>query len=350
MTTALDYSEDYSDPEAGVWQYAEAASPLPKPEGYDGPRGYFEFLQTVEKQGEHGEAFGYRTINADALGWLIARTTGDSVAEFFADTVWSRLGTEREAFYTVDGIGTPFAGGGFNATLHDLGRFGQMVLNKGRWRGEQIVPAAAIERIRAGGDREAFARAGYDTLDGWSYRGMWWVSHNEHGAFAARGVHGQTIWIDPAADMVIVRLASHPKAANAANDATSLPAYQAVAEYLMKNDDGGQTALVGDEWMIEDIAGGGVIDSSHASLKFMPDGRLAGSATCNRLLGSYEKDGSQLSLERAGTTMMACPEAQMKQERRLLDLLSEVTRYSIDDSGVLILETADGKRITARRS
>ena len=39
MTTALDYSEDYADPEAGVWQYAEAASPLPRPEGYDGPRG-----------------------------------------------------------------------------------------------------------------------------------------------------------------------------------------------------------------------------------------------------------------------------------------------------------------------
>lgn len=107
--------------------------------------------------------------------------------------------------------------------------------------------------------------------------------------------------------------------------------------------------LVGDEWGVEDIDGEGVIDGSPASLKFLPDGRLAGSATCNRLLGSYQKDGNQLSLERAGTTMMACPQAQMKQEGRLLDLLSEVTRYTIDDSGVLILETDDGERITARR-
>ena len=67
MTTALDYSEDYADPKAEVWTYAEAGSPLPKPAGYTGPRSYFEFLQTVKKKGNHGEAFGCKTVNADAL-------------------------------------------------------------------------------------------------------------------------------------------------------------------------------------------------------------------------------------------------------------------------------------------
>lgn len=62
---------------------------------------------------------------------------------------------------------------------------------------------------------------------------MWWVTHNANGAFAARGVHGQTIYIDPSANMVLVRFASHPVAANGANDPTSLPAYQAIADYLM---------------------------------------------------------------------------------------------------------------------
>ncbi|MDN6180966.1 MAG: beta-lactamase family protein [Halomonas subglaciescola] len=236
MTTALDYSEDYSDPDADVWTYAKAGSPLPPPDDYDGPRSYFAFLETVEKDDsqQHGEAFGYRTVNADALGWLIARSTGQSVADWLAERVWSRLGTEREAFYTVDSIGTPFAGGGFNATLRDLGRLGQLVLNGGELDGEQIIPADAIDNIRQGGSQQAFAKAGYEGLPDWSYRGMWWVSHDDHGAFAARGVHGQTIWIDPEADMVIVRLASHPKAANAASDATSLPAYRAVGDYLME--------------------------------------------------------------------------------------------------------------------
>jgi CubicO group peptidase (beta-lactamase class C family) len=237
MTTGLDYSEDYADPDAEVWTYARAGSPLPVPEGYTGPRSYFDYLQTVQKAGTHGDAFGYKTVNADVLGWLVARTTGTSVAQTLSDTVWTRIGVEREAFYTVDSIGTPFAGGGFNATLRDMARLGQLVLDEGRWNGQQVVPADAIARIREGGDKAAFAKAGYATLEGWSYRGMWWVSHDDHGAFAARGVHGQTIWIDPAAKMVIVRFASNPVAANGANDPTSLPAYRAVADYLMTQDD-----------------------------------------------------------------------------------------------------------------
>ena len=63
---------------------------------------------------------------------------------------------------------------------------------------------------------------------------MWWVTHNPHGAFMARGVHGQALYIDPKVEMVIARFASHPVAGNAANDATSLPAYQALAEYLLQ--------------------------------------------------------------------------------------------------------------------
>jgi CubicO group peptidase (beta-lactamase class C family) len=62
---------------------------------------------------------------------------------------------------------------------------------------------------------------------------MWWISHNAHGAFTARGIHGQAIYIDPAAEMVIVRFASSPLAANVNLDPTSLPAYEAVARHLM---------------------------------------------------------------------------------------------------------------------
>jgi CubicO group peptidase (beta-lactamase class C family) len=112
------------------------------------------------------------------------------------------------------------------------------MLDEGAWDGKPLFPARAVQSIRAGGDRTAFAKAGYDTIPGGSYRGMWWVFHNAHGAFAARGVHGQTIYIDPTARMVIVRFASHPLAKNAANDPTSLPAYQAVAEYLTRADAG----------------------------------------------------------------------------------------------------------------
>ncbi len=160
MTTALDYSEDYADPNADVWTYAKAGSPLPTPKGYKGPRSYFEFLETVKKKGNHGDAFGYKTVNADALGWLIARSTGKSVAENLSERIWSRIGTRREAFYTVDSIGTPFAGGGFNATLRDMARLGQLMLDGGQANGEQIVPTAAIASIRDDGDPKKKIRQG----------------------------------------------------------------------------------------------------------------------------------------------------------------------------------------------
>lgn len=348
MTTALQFSEDESDPDAEFWEFANAGSPLPKPEGYEGPRSYYDYLATVQQNdAEHGDTFAYKTVNAEVVGWLVARTTGKSVAGYLSDRIWSRIGAEREAFYTVDSIGTPFSGGGFNATLRDMGRLGQLVLQKGEWEGEQVIPAAAIERIAQGGSPEDFAKAGYDLLPGWSYRGQWWVSNDDHGAFAARGVHGQTIWINPVADMVIVRFGSNPVANNAASDPASLPAYRAVADYLMAQD---QTpVLAGREWLIEDIAGRGVIDRSPASLQFLPDGSLAGNTTCNRLIGSYEQSDGGVSLTLTGTTMMACPPAMANQEQALLELLPQVVSSTFSETGALILTTSTGDTITARR-
>ena len=236
MTTGLAYSEDYSDPNADIWVYSRAASPLPKAAGYDGPDGYFEYLQTVRPDGNHGDAFHYKTINTDALGWIISRVSGLEVTELLSERIWSRMGAEQDAYMTVDGKGTPFAGGGLSAGLRDLGRIGLLMLNEGEINGKRLFPSQVVAGIRQGGSKAAFAKAGYGTLKGGSYRGMWWLFHNEHGAFAARGVHGQTIYIDPKADVVIVRFASYPNAKNAMIDPTSLPAYQAVAEYLLARD------------------------------------------------------------------------------------------------------------------
>lgn len=108
------------------------------------------------------------------------------------------------------------------------------MLNGGEINGKRLFPKQVVENIQAGGDKRAFGKAGYNTLSGGSYRSMWWVFHNKHGDFAARGVHGQTIYVDTTAEMVIVRFASFPTAKNAKIDPTSLPAYQAVVEYLMK--------------------------------------------------------------------------------------------------------------------
>ncbi len=233
MTTALAYSEDYADPNSDVWSFSAAGNPLTKPKDYKGPVGYYQYLQTIKKKGKHGEAFKYKTVNADALGWIVSKASGKSATQLLSERIWTKLGMEQDAYYQVDAIGTAFTGGGFNAGMRDLGRFGELIRNMGNYNGKQIIPMAAVSDIEKGGSKAAFAKSDHPKLKGWSYRNMWWMTENKNGAFAARGVHGQTIYIDPTAEMVIVRMASHPIAANAANDATSLPAYQAVADYLM---------------------------------------------------------------------------------------------------------------------
>lgn len=234
MTTAIRFSEDYADPKAEVWAHAAAGNPLPKPADYQGPRTYYEFLATVQQAGQHGEAFHYRTANSDALGWVLARVSGRSVAQLLSERIWQKLGAEQDAYMSVDSIGTPFAGGGLNLGLRDLARFGEMLRNQGRYNAQQILPESVVADIRRGGSTADFAQAGYTQLPGWSYRNMWWVTHNPHGAFMARGVHGQALYVDPVAEMVIARFASHPVAGNTAIDPTSLPAYEAVAKHLMR--------------------------------------------------------------------------------------------------------------------
>lgn len=232
MTTGVRYSEDYSDPNADIWLYSAAASPLPKPEDYQGPNGYWQYLQQVEPEGEHGSEFHYKTINSDMLGWIVSRISGKSVTRLASERLWSRMGAEQDAYMTIDGLGVPFAGGGLTAGLRDLGRIGLLMLNEGVINGERLFPARVVRNIREGGDRSKFG-GGFPTLAGGSYTSQWWVFHNEHGAFAARGVHGQTIYVDPKAEMVLVRFASFPQAQNGRIDPTSLPAYQAVADYLL---------------------------------------------------------------------------------------------------------------------
>ncbi|MDD2635969.1 MAG: serine hydrolase [Bacteroidales bacterium] len=234
MTTALEYSEDYADQNADIWEFSAAGNPLPKPKDYNGPIGYYEYLETVEKLGVHGEVFGYKTVNADALGWIISKASGKSVNDLLSEKIWSKIGMEQDAYYQIDGKGIAFTGGGFNAGLRDLARFGELMRNKGNWNGEQIFPEQAVEDIEKGGSKEAFQKSNHPNLKGWSYRNMWWITENRNGAYAARGVHGQTIYIDPTAEMLIVRLASNPVASNSANDAYSLPAYQAIADYLSR--------------------------------------------------------------------------------------------------------------------
>lgn len=233
MTTAIDFVENYTGQSPSMDRYRYATAARPTPAGYAGPASIYTFLPTIAKEGRHGAEFHYRTPNVDVAGWLIARVTGKPLALLLSERIWSRMGAEDDAYLQVDPDGVPLAGSALNSRLRDLARFGELMRRGGELNGVQVIPRTVIEDIRRGASREAFVAGGYATLPGWSYHRFWWVSHDDHGVYMARGIHGQAIYIDPKAEMVIARFASHPLAGNVNLDPTSLPAYRAVAERLM---------------------------------------------------------------------------------------------------------------------
>jgi len=104
----------------------------------------------------------------------------------------------------------------------------------------------------------------------------------------------------------------------------------------------------GAEWVFDDLAGGGIIDSSRISLHFLEDGRVGGGASCNRYSGSYELTGEGgITFDHLAVTRMACAPALMNQEDRFLDLLSRVASARIGRHGELLLLTPEGDTLKA---
>jgi CubicO group peptidase (beta-lactamase class C family) len=233
MQIAVAYSEDYADPRAEIWAYARAGSLRARPPDYSGPDNFYESLLTLRKEGAHGAAFAYKTVNTEVLGWIMKRVTGLKLEVLLSDRIWSRIGCEEDAYITVDSIGVAMAGGGMSASLRDLARFGELMRCEGAALGRQILPAAVIADIRRGADPAKFAMAGYEQLAGYSYRNMWWVAHDPLGVLEGRGIHGQRLYIAPVAEVVIARFSSHPIATSGANDPITMPGFAAVCRMLM---------------------------------------------------------------------------------------------------------------------
>ena len=99
MTTAIDYSEDYADPNSSFLPYARAAGMMPLPPDYTGPTSIYDFVRGIAKSGTHGTEFHYRSPNTDVLGWLIARVTGKSPDAVLQERIWSQLGAGRRRLH-----------------------------------------------------------------------------------------------------------------------------------------------------------------------------------------------------------------------------------------------------------
>lgn len=169
---------------------------------------FADAARTIKRKSKPGEVFAYKTIDTAVLGWLIERVSGGSVAAYTARKLWEPLGTEADGFYIMDGepgTGREFSGAGFNATLRDWARFGQMMLDEGVINGKRVVSADWVKAAQAPAGPETGNTTGPE--GGYGYQ--WWTMANSP-AYSAIGLQGQYVYVDPASRTVVVKLSYFP--------------------------------------------------------------------------------------------------------------------------------------------
>lgn len=234
MTVGIAFLEDYLDPVGDFARYRVATgwNPAENPALAMDLR---SFLTTLRRDDmPHGARFHYVSPNTDMLGWILERAGGLPYARLMTEMIWSRLGAEADAHVTVDRLGAARAAGGICVTLRDLARFGEMVRNLGRAGDQQVAPRWWIEDILRNGDQRAWLAqpTAAKFLPAGRYRSQWYMIGNASGAYCAIGIHGQWIYIDPMAEMVIAKLSSQPLPVDEPTDHLLLAAFEAVATAL----------------------------------------------------------------------------------------------------------------------
>lgn len=209
MQIAVDYNEDYLDPDAEVQRHDRAGGWRARRPG--DPYGMTDFLASLRGSGETGE-FQYCSAHTDVLAWIIERVTGRRYPEVLSERLWAKIDADHDAAITVDETGFGFANGGVLATARDLARVGRMVLDGGAAPGGRVVSREWTEAILAGGDRDAMTYEGFTSgFPNGSYTRQWWCMGNDRGNVSAIGIHGQNLWLDPRTDSAIVALCSWPE-------------------------------------------------------------------------------------------------------------------------------------------
>ena len=212
MRSGITFSEEYLDPEAEVRLLEQVVGWAPRTRA-GLPSSMYEYLATLQAGRNHAVAFEYRSCETDILGWVCERASGVRMPELLSGLLWSRIGVEQDMDAAVDQAGAVFHDGGLAATLRDLGRFGQMLLEGGTVAGEQVVPGWWIDDSYAGAvhSRQVFAASGNDAwLPGGMYRNQFWLPSESRQVLLCLGIHGQLIWVEPARRLVVVKLSSWP--------------------------------------------------------------------------------------------------------------------------------------------
>jgi CubicO group peptidase (beta-lactamase class C family) len=172
------------------------------------PGSALKVMGSLPRAAEPGTVNNYNTGETQVAAEILRNATGKSLATYLHEQIWSRVGMEADANWWLESPdGIEIGGSGFSATLRDYGRFGLLLLNGGRLNGESILPErwmqdATTPKLLRDGKAQDF---GY----------LWWTGttpvSRRDGAYSAEGIHGQFLYVNPAAKVVIVVWGAQPK-------------------------------------------------------------------------------------------------------------------------------------------
>lgn len=227
MRSGVDYQEryDFGANPSFAGKLHEQAIVLNKMRFADGA------LETKQAN-RPGSTFNYSTLDTMVLGWILEEATGQKLEEFTRANLWAPLGAEADAFWIADGPpgkGRALNGMGFNATLRDFGRLGQLMLNDGMRGDTRVIPEGWMKQATAMLPTGAPAGQGFP---GYGYQ-IWQVD-DEPGTYAAVGLAGQFIYVSPATKTVIVKLSYYPPVPPTNVDGEAIAYFKAIAHTPVK--------------------------------------------------------------------------------------------------------------------
>jgi len=216
MQAGIEYSEDYTDPDAHYWHYARAAGYYPPLEGEHpiGAKAWI-YANLNTRKHEPGTHFVYNSCLANVLGMALENVYKTGLAELFERKLFQQVGAESAGYFNTDNKGFPITEGQFNLCLRDFARCASLMLNKGMsLQGKQIVPAWFVNEVVS---PDVAAKQAYQKLEldidfpRAQYRNQFWVFEPEKQQFAMLGIHGQFAWFDLTRNLMMVGNGSFPK-------------------------------------------------------------------------------------------------------------------------------------------
>ncbi len=165
----------------------------------------------TERHAAAGEKFVYASAESEVLGRVLAAATGRSLADLSTEWLWQPMGAENNAFWRTSTDGQEMAAGAFNASLRDWGRLGLLLANDGRVGTQQIVP---LEYLLDATDaaRQPAAFSPYHATQSFGYGYQFWLHPLRERSFGLQGVHGQSVFVQPANGIVMVQTAVYTRA------------------------------------------------------------------------------------------------------------------------------------------